>query len=134
MQNSSERADGRKTKLIFVVNIVHIEWYFLSLLLLLLLYCCCYYYSQHIVDCHVKECKGKSKFASPYIAIKAIQTTLGTEGGRDHIVKSIGRKKGRKCVKAHLTFRTGTDRDGQALYGCKLIITGKGWIVSAYPV
>ena len=83
---------------------------------------------------HIKRCEGKGRFENEWTAGKAIETTLKWGGGIYTVVRSISKKKGRKCLKAYMNFRTGFDRHGQPVYGCSVVVTGKGWIVTAFPV
>ena len=91
-------------------------------------------FSNHIIQKHIHFCYGKSRFWNIATAILAIESTLDKAGEKEKIIKSMGRKKKRKCLKAHLNFSTGCDTKGNALFACKIVITGKGWIVTSYSV
>ena len=76
-------------------------------------------FSNHIIQKHIHFCYGKSRFLNTATAILAIESTLGKAGGKDKIIKSMGSKKKRKCLKAHLNFSTGCDVKGRALLPAK---------------
>ena len=77
---------------------------------------------------------GKSTFVNKALAIQVIRMTLDSAGGRQQVVNSIKRKRARKCLKTFMPFTTGHDEDGMPCFGCKLVIRGNGWIVTAHPV
>ena len=83
---------------------------------------------------HIKKCPGKSTFISKKVALQAIRRTLLLGGGIQLAVASISVKGGRMCLQAWLPFRTGYDRLGYAVYGCKVVISATGWIITAYPI
>ena len=43
-------------------------------------------------------------------------------------------EKQRICLTFHFNFLTGFDRDGRKLVGCKVVLTAKDWLITAYPV
>ena len=79
-------------------------------------------------------CNGKSRFLNEFIANLAIDSTLEASGGKQKVINSMGRKRARKCLKVYFNFVTGFSAKEKPLYGCKVVISGNGWVVTSYPI
>lgn len=64
----------------------------------------------------------------------AIQKTFDGEGKRHVYASTATTKRDRMVLIAALDFQTVVDRYGRKVYGCKVIITKTGWLVTAFPV
>lgn len=62
------------------------------------------------------------------------KSLLGFNGEDTRQVYASTVKKDRKVLIAAMNFQTGFDRQGRTVYGCKVIVTKKGWLVTAFPV
>ncbi|MEW8548274.1 MAG: hypothetical protein AB2693_32620 [Candidatus Thiodiazotropha sp.] len=64
----------------------------------------------------------------------AIGRTLEAYDAADSRTEVKQIEKQRTCLTFYFNFQTGFDRDGRKLFGCKVVLTAKDWLVTAYPV
>lgn len=88
----------------------------------------------HIYETHVKSCSRKSRFINLRTAKTAIRRTLEAFDTADSGTEIDNLEKQRICLTFHFNFLTGFDRDGRNLFGCKVVLTAKDWLITAYPV